>query len=561
MTENSSLEAHLADHGIELPRGAGRGRRRTRTARAHDRPERRRPARRPARRAAAACRSARGRPSPTTARSTARPSPTTTPTTTPPPRASSRLACGAPVACRAGGPVVNVYGNSDAGDVSAGLHASGRRGPSEVGRARGRGHADRLAPGRRGARRAGRDSSRAGPASASAASPRRRGRSPTTRPSALSYLTGSEEGRGPLFDATGESTRAAASRARRRAGRQGRARSDDDRTLEPTAVPLTAARLGDHLIVTIPGEATSELGRRTRAAVRAAVARQRRRRVVVAGYANEYASYFTTPEEYGAPALRGRDDRVRPRQRPVPDHVAGRPRRPPGARPAGPGALPVRPDPRPAPDGAPLSVRGRTRPRARAATGDARALATPSSAGAAAPSGTDRPLDTAFVSVQRRAPAGWSTVDTDLGLRILWRVADGRSPFVGLPRFRAGERGTYRALLGAAALGADRQIPVRCQRAPLPPGTRARSGSSPRPRSTATVTRRPRAALVRLAYPAAVPERDITARPRFAATGAVTLTVAGRRATVRVRGGLARVPAGRELRVRVISARDRFGNR
>ena len=121
-----------------------------------------------------------------------------------------------------------------------------------------------------------------------------------------SYLTGSEEGRGPLFEATGdiyEGRRLAAP-----AGVQGvkdPARSDNDRTLEPTSVPLTAARLGDRLIVTIPGEATSELGRRTRSAALAATRGSGIRRVVVAGYANEYASYFTTPEEYGAQHYEG----------------------------------------------------------------------------------------------------------------------------------------------------------------------------------------------------------------------------------------------------------------
>ena len=456
-------------------------------------------------------------------------------------------------------PVVNVYGNSDAGDVSAGLHAYGPAQAERVGR---REAAAMLTAWRR-----------AGPALTR--TPRLESRwtrvcfcGQSTAAGRLadhavfgtSYLTGSEEGRGPLFDATGdiyEGRRLSAP-----AGVQGvklAARSDDDRTLEPTAVPLTAVRLGDHLIVTIPGEATSELGRRTRAAVLAATRPAGVRRVVVAGYANEYASYFTTPEEYGAqhyeggttvygPAsgpflttsladLAGRLARGRPAPAPYPfDPIRG-----------------LRPTARAYPSGA---ARGR-------ALGGTRATARLGHAvfrwrGGAA--GTDRPLDTPFVSVQRRSGGRWKTVDTDLGLRILWGVNDRRSPFVGAPRFRAGEPGTYRALWEpplSAPTGTYR-FAVSARR------YRLRSSPFrvvPSTALTAAVTRRPRAALVRLAYPAAVPERDITARPRFAAAGAVTLTVAGRRLTVRIRGGLARVPAGRELRVRVIAGRDRFGNR
>jgi hypothetical protein len=58
-----------------------------------------------------------------------------------------------------------------------------------------------------------------------------------------------------------------------------------------------------------------------------------------------------------------------------------------------------------------------------------------------------------------------------------------------------------------------------------------------------------------------VPERDFTARPRYAVAGRATLEVEGRPVSVRVRNGVARVRAGRELRVSAISAHDRFGNR
>ena len=62
----------------------------------------------------------------------------------PPRRRRARLrggACAAPATCRAGRPVVNVYGNSDAGDVSAGLTRFGPAVAEQVGRREARGDA------------------------------------------------------------------------------------------------------------------------------------------------------------------------------------------------------------------------------------------------------------------------------------------------------------------------------------------------------------------------------------------------------------------------------------
>ena len=66
----------------------------------------------------------------------------------------------------------------------------------------------------------------------------------------------------------------------------------------PHAVPLTAFRLGSRIVVTFPGEATAEVGRRTRAAVMTAVAGHGVTPVVLSGLANEYLQYIATPEEY-----------------------------------------------------------------------------------------------------------------------------------------------------------------------------------------------------------------------------------------------------------------------
>ena len=83
-------------------------------------------------------------------------------------------------------------------------------------------------------------------------------------------------------------------------------------------------------------------------------------------------------------------------------------------------------------------------------------------------------------------------------------------------------------------------------------------------------TRRLRAALeragdrviVRLSYPAAVPERDFTARPARVAAARAVLRVGGRRLVVGIRADTATVvvPAGTAVTLPADAARDRFGN-
>src|SRR5207244_1846581 len=74
----------------------------------------------------------------------------------------------------------------------------------------------------------------------------------------LPLLTGSEEGRGPLYDLTHvpfEGRMAPAS-----VGPQGDKIPVFAETAVPKAVPLAALRLGDRVIATIPGEMTVEMG-------------------------------------------------------------------------------------------------------------------------------------------------------------------------------------------------------------------------------------------------------------------------------------------------------------
>jgi neutral ceramidase len=456
-------------------------------------------------------------------------------------------------------PVVNVYGNSDAGDVSAGLTRFGPAFAEEVGRREA--HAMLAAW-----RRAGAGLTR---------HPRLElrwtrvcfcGQDTPFGPLAdhavfgLSYLTGSEEGRGPLFDATGEIYEGR--RLDAPLGVQGvkvEARGDPDRTLEPTAVPLTAARIGDRLVVTVPGEATAELGRRTRSAALAAARGTGIARVILAGYANEYASYFTTPEEYAAQHYEGGTTVYGPASGPfLTASLADLARRlTHGLQ---------------APAGHPFDPTRGLRPTAASypsGAADGRAVSQPGPTARlghavfrwrGGESGTDRPLDRAFVSVQLRTRAGWQTADTDLGMRMLWQVDDARPKVDGIPRFRAGRAGTYRAAWEpppAAVTGTYRFL-ISARRYRL---TSRPFALRPAVTLRATLARRGRTALVRLRYPAAAPERDFTARP--AVSGRAIVRVNGTRVAVRIRGGVGTVAAPTGARVRLVagSPRDRFGNR
>lgn len=68
-------------------------------------------------------------------------------------------------------------------------------------------------------------------------------------------------------------------------------------TALPAEAPLGVHQVGGLLLVTLPGEFTTAMGRRVAHGV-AAAADWPPARVLLVGLANEYLSYFTTPEEY-----------------------------------------------------------------------------------------------------------------------------------------------------------------------------------------------------------------------------------------------------------------------
>ncbi|HEU4977375.1 MAG TPA: neutral/alkaline non-lysosomal ceramidase N-terminal domain-containing protein, partial [Solirubrobacteraceae bacterium] len=119
----------------------------------------------------------------------------------------------------------------------------------------------------------------------------------------LSEFTGSEEGRGPLFDLTripfeGDHLPVGM-------GPQGDKIVAPISLDVPKAVPLMAVRIADRAIVSVPGEMTEDMGRRVRGEVVAAAAGSGISRAVISGLANEYADYFTTPQEYDAQHYEG----------------------------------------------------------------------------------------------------------------------------------------------------------------------------------------------------------------------------------------------------------------
>jgi neutral ceramidase len=73
----------------------------------------------------------------------------------------------------------------------------------------------------------------------------------------------------------------------------------------PTVLPIAILQIGPLAIVGLPNEPTTMAGLRLRRAMEDALAPLGVSRVHVSGYANAYAGYLTTPEEYGAQRYEG----------------------------------------------------------------------------------------------------------------------------------------------------------------------------------------------------------------------------------------------------------------
>jgi hypothetical protein len=164
------------------------------------------------------------------------------------------------------------------------------------------------------------------------------------------------------------------------------------------------------------------------------------------------------------------------------------------------------------------------------------------------PQGLDRPLDRAFISAQRRVGRRWRTVDTDLGLGMLWKVdANGRHDAQWeIPLWAP--KGIYRLVVTAKRYRIESH--------------RFRVQGAITLRAVPVPTRSGRVA-VRIDYPAAKRDIDLTSRPASANGGSVVFRVGNRNVRVKKRRGTTfsvRAPAGRAVSIARGRARDRYGN-
>jgi neutral ceramidase len=445
--------------------------------------------------------------------------------------------------------VINVYGNSNEGDQSAGLTRSGPAASDYVGRVE-------AAAMLRAWGSARKRLSRTPPIETRWTRMCFCGQVVDGRQVAsesqvgVPFLTGSEEERGPLYDITHQHFE----------GKRKPADLGDPHGYKlsapgvgagvPHAVPLLALRIGPRLVVSLPGEGTKEVGARIKAAAAEAVRGSGIDKVVLSGLANEFILYLTTPEEYdrqhyeGGNTQFGRESSVLVQNnitrlagtlahgQPAPPAFPFDPTN--GVRPTGPaygsGAASAG-DP-----AQPVSSYRRLRRATFAWDGGALGL--------------DRPVDRAFVTAQRRDRRGrWRAYDSDLGLGMLWTVSAGGRYQVRWEIPLSAPRGAYR-------------LRVTAKRYRIASRT-FRVGATDELRVVPVPARRGRVA-VALRYPGAVTNVDLTHRPEFASGGTVRFRVGSRTVTVkrkRSRFFSVKAPAGRSVSVAAGAGRDRYGNR
>jgi hypothetical protein len=454
--------------------------------------------------------------------------------------------------------VVDVYGNTDEGDQSSGLHRSGPAAADFVGRAEARAFMSAW-------RDAGRQMSNSPILARRWSRMCWCGQQTAAGPVAdqavfgLPQFTGSEEGRGPLFDVTRvpfEGYHLADG-----SGPQGDKIAAPIPVDLPRAVPLMALRVGERLIVSIPGEMTAEAGRRLRHAVVDAASGSGVTGAVISGLANEYADYFTTPQEYdaqhyeGGATVYGRASSVALQEALVEltrRLVAGAP---------SPQPYPYDPRNGVTDNAPPFSTGAAGATAAVQPDPQAERLQHPSFAWYGGARGFDRPLDRPFVQIQRRtAGGGWQTVDSDLGLAVLWTVdGDGLYHAEWEPPLDQ-SLGTYRFQITANRYTiASRPFDLGVSRALTPRRVPAPTGK------VAIVLDYPRAKVREdVGDPPPDASASLTFRPPHASSGVVTFVVDGRAITVGAgAGGRFEVSAtpGDQVEIRAGDGRDADGNR
>jgi neutral ceramidase len=514
----------------------------------------------------------------------------------------------------AGQDVVNAYGNTDEGDISAGLTRSGPAAADFVGTEEANAFMRAWTSAGKGMKRSPQldwrwtrmcfcgQNTAVGPVADHGAF-------------GLSEFTGSEEGRGPLFDLTrttfeGDHLPIGAGSNLPLPGNPVVDPTQGNKIVigapldVPKAVPLMALRIADRMIVSVPGEMTAEMGRRVRKSVLDASSGAGITDTVISGLANEYADYFTTPEEYdqqhyeGGATIYGRASSVALQEALTGlagDLAAGKP---------APDAYPFDPTNGVQPTGDPFSAGAASGKITAQPAATAARLGHPSLSWQGGPRGYDRPLDKAFVSVQRqvrvkvtakppkkkkkkrkhphrhsgaRDPAFtgkvraatvppatrfkdvWRTADSDLGLHIMWRV-DANGVYIAeweVPLTAA--TGKYRFVVHANHYSlTSSPFSVGPSRALTAVPVNAGAGRVG----------------VELDYPAASVREgvgdppgdftaDLTDRPEVATTGLATFLVDGRSLTVSEDGNGAfsvPAPAGSRVELKPGGVTDPYGN-
>jgi neutral ceramidase len=237
----------------------------------------------------------------------------------------------------------------------------------------------------------------------------------------LPLFTGSEEGRGPLYDITHESFEGDRSPTEN-APNQGHKAGIPFATTKdsyPSAVPIFLVRIAKRAIITFPGEATVEVGRRARERVLAVAREVGVKGVTVMGLTNEFIQYITTPEEYDRQHYEGGSTIYGPAESAALTDVLVEMAK--SLRDGKPAPKPYPFDPRHGVEanGAPFGKGATT------GTATAQPIAQPPGSQAVfqwqgGPRGEDRPLDRRFISIERKGKHGFKRVTDDLGVSIVW---------------------------------------------------------------------------------------------------------------------------------------------
>ena len=241
----------------------------------------------------------------------------------------------------------------------------------------------------------------------------------------LPFLGGSEDGASIFHEPLAtEGRRRPAALADPVHGRKIPAAPSAPLEVHDTVPEFSVLRLGDRVVLNVPGEPSVEMARRLVAAVEPVLPKGVEEAFVV-GLANGYYGYLVTPEEYEQQHYEGghtvygtwtsllaRNELVeltaalasgKPAPAPYEEPTLGG--TDPGTRDVGDGGV----------EGALVSE---------PATATARmGLVELSWTGAAG--GVDRPVDSPFLVVERLAGKAWQQVDSDLGVRFVWEEADG----------------------------------------------------------------------------------------------------------------------------------------